>query len=113
MLADVPTPTDEQLDTWIRARLQIAGVDIEQLHPTDTDPTTGSPSQAALLSSVRSFLAGSGTSGARVGGTPRAIRDFVIPPPSAADPGPDADRLAQQSAPPLLYPSITEGAWTA
>lgn len=111
-MADVPTPTDEQLDVWIRARLQIAGVDIEQLHPTQTDPETGSPSQAALLASVRTFLAGPGTSGARVGGTPRTIRDLVIPPP-AGGASQDADRLGQQSAPPLLYPSITEGAWTA
>lgn len=111
-MADVPTPTDEQLDVWIRARLQIAGVEIEQLHPTQTDPETGAPSQAALLSSVRSFLAGSGASGARVGGTPRTIRDFVIPAP-AGGAAEDADRLAQQVAPPLLYPSITEGAWTA
>jgi hypothetical protein len=96
-------PTDEQLDTWIRARLAVAGIDLEQLHPTQRDPVTGSPSQAELLTSVRGFLRS----------TPATISDWQVPAP----PGPEGDhgRLQQQSAPPVLYPSIatawTDGAW--
>lgn len=97
-MALVP-PTDEELNTLIRARLALLGIDLSQLHPTTSDPETGSPSQASVLSSLRSFLRG----------TVPAISAWqpAVPVGEAAD----APRLAQQQAAPALYPSILT-AWT-
>jgi hypothetical protein len=88
-------PTDEQLDAYIRARLALAGVDLNQL-PESSDPTTGAPTRSQALSSLLSF----------VKSTPPAIADWT-PPASGAW----AAAYAQQASPPLEYPSITE-AWT-
>ena len=95
-MAIVP-PTDQELDVHIRARLALVGIDLSQLHPTATDPVTGSPSQASVLSSLRSFLRG----------TVPGVSAWLPATPA----GPDAARLAQQQAPPSLYPSILT-AWT-
>ncbi len=105
------TPSDEKLDELIRARLALAGVDLDQLGESP-DPETGSPSRAQALESLRGFLAGPRSGGVRTGGTVRTINRWQ--PPVDETPGSDADRdrLAQQEAPPLLYPSITT-AWTA
>jgi hypothetical protein len=86
-------PTDSELDTLIRARLALLGIDLDQLPPgTDPDPETGAPGRDAALASLRSFL--------RTTVVPLSAYRF------GADPA-----LAQQVAPPLLYPSIT-AAWT-
>lgn len=86
-------PTDDELDTLIRARLALLGIDIDQLpHGTVADPQTGAPGRETALASLRSFL--------RTTAVPLAAYRF------APDPA-----LAQQTAPPLLYPSITT-AWT-
>lgn len=98
-MAIVP-PTDAQLDTYIMARLSSIGVDLGQLHPTDVDPVTGSPSQAAVLTSLRGFLRS----------TVAPISDWT-PGGAAATLAPDDARLQQQMAPPAEYPSI-ELAWT-
>ena len=86
-------PTDDELDTLIRARLALLGIDLDQLPPgTAADPETGAPGRETALASLRSFL-----------------RTTVLPLSSYRF---DADPvLAQQTAPPLLYPSITH-AWT-
>ena len=97
-MAIVP-PTDEELNTLIRARLALVGIDLTQLHPTAPDPVTGSPSQASVLSSLRTFLRG----------TVPAVSTW-LPAVPAGDPA-DAARLAQQQAAPALYPSILT-AWT-
>lgn len=97
-----PTPSDEELDILIHARLALAGVDLDQ-----ADPVTGTPSRAAALASLRSFVAGPLINGQRVGGTPRVVGAWRPP----VSEGPDADRLAQQVTPPALYPSILT-AWT-
>lgn len=87
-------PTDDELDTLIRARLALLGIDIDQLPPgTAADPETGAPGRETALASLRSFL--------RTTVLPLAAYRF------APDPA-----LAQQTAPPLLYPSITH-AWTS
>jgi len=86
-------PTDDELDTVIRARLALLGIDLDQLPPgTAPDPETGAPGRDTALASLRSFL--------RTTVLPLAAYRF----------GPDPS-LAQQTAPPLLYPSITS-AWT-
>lgn len=90
-----PTPpTDDELDTLIRARLALLGIDLDQLPPgTTADPVTGAPGRDTALASLRSFL-----------------RTTVVQVSSyrfGADPA-----LAQQVAPPLLYPSIVS-AWTS
>lgn len=86
-------PTDDELDTMIRARLALLGIDLDQLPPgTRPDPVTGAPGRDAALADLRSFL--------RTTVLPVAAYRF--------DPDP---ALAQQTAPPLLYPSIAE-AWT-
>lgn len=81
-------PTDAELDVMIRARLAIIGIDLEQLPAGSTpDPQTGSPGRDSVLAGLRSFM-----------------RTTVLPLSSysfAAD-----ARLAQQAAPPKLYPSI-------
>ncbi|ROO88659.1 hypothetical protein EDD29_6333 [Actinocorallia herbida] len=98
-------PSDAELDTLIRARLALVGVDLDQL-PETADPATGSPTRAAAMESLRTFLAGPKVNGVRQGGRPAAL-SFWTPPATGAD----ALAKAQQAAPPLLYPSITE-AWT-
>ncbi|HEX6360466.1 hypothetical protein [Actinophytocola sp.] len=86
-------PTDDELNTLIRARLALLGIDLDQLPPgTAPDPVTGAPGRETALASLRSFL-----------------RTTVLPLGTYRF-GPDHS-LAQQTAPPLLYPSITE-AWT-
>ncbi|NHC14540.1 hypothetical protein [Motilibacter deserti] len=96
-MAIVP-PTDAELDTLIKARLALIGIDLSQLHPTQTDPVTGSPSQASILSSLRSFLRG----------TVPPISNWL---PASGVTGADSDRVVQQAAPPAEYPSILK-AWT-
>lgn len=83
--------TDDELDILIRARLALLGIDLDQLPPgTDADPETGSPGRDTALSVLRSFL-----------------RTTVVQ-LSAYRFGPDP-ALAQQVAPPELYPSIATG----
>lgn len=86
-------PTDAELNTLIRARLALMGIDIDQLPPGPAaDPETGAPGRETALASLRSFL--------RTTVLPLGAYRF------GADPN-----LAQQTAPPLLYPSITHE-WT-
>ena len=81
-------PTDDELNTLIRARLAIMGIDLDQLPPgTEADPETGAPGRETALASLRSFL--------RTTVLPLSAYRF------GADPA-----LAQQVAPPALYPSI-------
>ncbi|REF01162.1 hypothetical protein [Thermomonospora umbrina] len=94
--------TDEELNTLIRARLALAGVNLEQL-PESPDPRTGSPTREQAMEYLRTFLAGPKVDGRRAGGRPAALNSWR---PPAASP-----ELAQQLAAPLEYPSITE-AWT-
>jgi hypothetical protein len=85
--------TDDELDALITTRLALLGIDLDQLPPgTEPDPDTGAPGRETALASLRMFLRTTVTTvaGYRFG----------------ADPV-----LAQQVAPPLLYPSITT-AWT-
>ena len=86
-------PTDEELNTLIRARLAVLGIDLDQLPPgTAADPETGAPGRETALASLRSFM-----------------RSTVVPLASyrfGTDPV-----LAQQLVPPQLYPSIAT-AWT-
>ncbi|MEW1920010.1 hypothetical protein [Pseudarthrobacter oxydans] len=96
-------PSDADLDTMIRARLAILGIDLNQL-PTGTtsDPETGSPGQASVLASLRSFMR---TTAAELSG-------YQVPfagPTGNADPA----LLSQQAAPPALYPSIDTARRTA
>jgi len=86
-------PTDDELNTMIRARLALLGIDLDQLPPgTAADPETGAPGREAALANLRSFV--------RTTVLPLAAYRFDANP-----------RLAQQAAAPSLYPSITE-AWT-
>ncbi|NGO09167.1 hypothetical protein G5C60_16560 [Streptomyces sp. HC44] len=85
-------PTQEQLDAYVRTRLALAGFDLTLL-PEKADPESGVPTRDQVLASLRSFVAS----------TPGAIAGWSA---SAESPV-----YAQQAAPPLLYPSITE-AWT-
>ena len=86
-------PTDDELNTMIRARLALLGIDLDQLPPgTAADPETGAPGRETALANLRSFL--------RTTVFPLAAYRF----------GPDLT-LAQQVAPPTLYPSIMT-AWT-
>ena len=110
LVPDLPTPSDDELDALIKARLQLVGIDLGQLPPTTSDPETGAPSQATVLASLRTFLAGPGRSGERVGGTVRVVSSYVPPAPEGTSEA-DRNRLAQQVAPPALYPSIYH-AWT-
>jgi hypothetical protein len=81
-----PTPpTDAELDTFVRARLALIGIDLNTLPVSDPAAPTD---QTRLLASLRSFLRG----------TPAVV--------STWEPVPDP-RLAQQVAVPELYPSIT------
>ncbi|HET9141721.1 hypothetical protein [Actinophytocola sp.] len=87
-------PTDDELDVLIRARLALLGIDLDQLPPgTAADPVTGAPGRETALASLRSFL--------RNSVVPVAGYRFGLDPV-----------LAQQVAPPLLYPAIVT-AWTA
>ncbi|HEU5474278.1 MAG TPA: hypothetical protein VFV67_26825 [Actinophytocola sp.] len=90
-----PTPpTDEELNILIRARLAVLGIDLDQLPAgTAADPATGAPGRETALASLRSFVRSSVVqlAGYRFGSDPA---------------------LAQQVAPPQLYPSIGT-AWTA
>jgi hypothetical protein len=90
-----PTPpTDDELNTLIRARLAVLGIDLDQLPPgAEADPVTGAPGRETALASLRSFL-----------------RTTV--PTLASYRFGDDPALAQQVAPPQLYPSIAT-AWTA
>jgi hypothetical protein len=101
----VAVPTDDELDAFIKARLALAGVDLNQL-PESPDPTTGSPSRDQAMEYLRTFLAGAKSGGTRAGGRPAAVNTWRPP----AD-GADAPALSQQLDPPLEYPSIT-AAWT-
>ena len=95
-------PSDDELDALIKARLALAGIDLNQL-PESPDPETGSPTRAQAMEYLRTFLAGSKVNGVRTGGRPAAF-DTWRPPA-------DSPELAQQRSAPLEYPSITE-AWT-
>ena len=97
MSADPSTLTTDQLNALITARLVISGIDLSLL-PTTPDPVTGAPTQAQVLSSLRSFLLSS----------PPAINSWR---PTATATGADPLALSQEAAPPLEYPSITQ-AWT-
>ena len=88
---DVSALTTDELNTYIKARLAVAGVDLSLL-PTEPDGS-GAPTQAQAMATLRSF----------VSGVPGAINSWR---PAAASPA-----LGQELAPPLEYPSITE-AWT-
>lgn len=92
-MADVPAPSDDELNVLIEARLRLVGVDLEQLPATGDDPVTGSPSRQEALMYLRSVL-----------------RDTSVVLASWTPPGTKL-ALAQQVAPPALYPSITH-AWT-
>lgn len=91
-MTEVPPPTQEELDAFVRTRLALAGFDLTLL-PDQEDAETGVPTRAQVLENLRSFVAS----------VPGAISAWT---PSAESPA-----YAQQEAPPLLYPSIAE-AWT-
>ncbi|TDC80269.1 hypothetical protein [Streptomyces hainanensis] len=94
-MSQPPPPTSEQVDAYIRTRLALAGFDLDRL-PEQPDPETGVPTRDQALRSLRSFVTSS----------PVAIAGWT--PPVEGRP---AAAYAQQAAPPLLYPSITD-AWT-
>ncbi|GAA5190901.1 hypothetical protein GCM10023322_47160 [Rugosimonospora acidiphila] len=96
MAIDPSSLTTDQLNTFIVARLAVSGIDLNLL-PTTADPVTGAPTQAQVLSSLRSFVLK----------TPTAINGWRPVPATTTD----ADALSQELSPPLEYPSITE-AWT-
>jgi len=89
----MPTPTDDELDILITARLALVGIDLGQL-PTEPDPATGSPTRLQALASLRAFLTT----------TVPAIAGWL---PTAS--GADAPAYAQQLDPPSIYPSIDAG----
>jgi hypothetical protein len=92
-MAPVP-PTDDQLNTMIRARLASVGIDLDQL-PATTDPVTGTPSLNSVLSSLRNFMRS----------TVPTLAAYQLPGPDGTDPA-QAAELSQQGPPPALYPSI-------
>jgi hypothetical protein len=99
-------PSDDELDVLIKARLALAGVDLNQL-PETPDPATGAPTRAQAMEYLRTFLGGSKTAaGTRPGGRPAAFNTWK---PAAT--GADANALAQQLDAPQEYPSIAT-AWT-
>jgi len=51
-----PAPTDDELNTWIIARLNLIGIDLTVLPVSDTSAPAD---QTRILSSVRSLLRGS------------------------------------------------------
>jgi len=88
-------PTDAELDVMIRARLASIGIDIDQLPAgSQPDPETGSPGRDTALAGLRGFV--------RTTIVPLAAYQFAVP-EAAPD---DRAALAQQVAPPALYPSI-------
>jgi hypothetical protein len=92
MSVDPSTLTPDELDTFIKTRLVLSGIDLNLL-PTSPDAVTGAPTQSQVLASLRSFVTSS----------PVQINAWR---PAAASPA-----LSQELSPPLEYPSITE-AWT-
>jgi hypothetical protein len=98
-MAPVP-PTDDELNTLIRAELASLGIDLGQLPPgTTADPDTGSPGQDTVLASLRSFMRSTVTT----------LAAYRLPPPGGADvPGPADDLPLSQQRAPMLYPSISE-----
>jgi hypothetical protein len=92
-MAPIP-PTDDQLNTMIRARLASVGIDLDQL-PATADPVTGTPSLNSVLSSLRSFMRS----------TVPTLAAYQLPGPDGTDPA-QAAELSQQGPPPALYPSI-------
>ena len=89
-------PTDAELDVMIRARLASSGIDLDQLPPgTQPDPETGSPGRDTALAGLRSFV--------RTTIVPLNAYQFAVP---GADSEDYRATLAQQLAPPALYPSI-------
>jgi hypothetical protein len=52
-VADTVPPTDAELDAWIRARLQLIGIDLGQLPVSDPEAPAD---QTRVLSSLRNFL---------------------------------------------------------
>jgi hypothetical protein len=101
----VSVPSDDELDVLIKARLALAGVDLNQL-PETADPATGAPTRAQAMEYLRTFLGGSKTAGTRPGGRPAAFNTWH---PAAT--GADPNALAQQLDAPQEYPSIAT-AWT-
>jgi hypothetical protein len=97
-MAPVP-PTDDELNTMIRARLASVGIDLDQL-PATTDPVTGTPGLNSVLSSLRGFARS----------TVPTLAAYQVPAPEGTDPA-QAAELSQQGPPPVLYPSILT-AWT-
>lgn len=87
--------TADELTAFIKARLMISGFDLSLL-PTTFDPATGVPTQESLLTSLRAFVLTN----------PGALNTW-----RPASGYAEQDLYAQQVAPPLEYPSITE-AWT-
>jgi hypothetical protein len=92
-MAPVP-PTDDELNTMIRARLASVGIDLDQL-PATSDPVTGTPSLNGVLSSLRNFMRS----------TVPTLAAYQLPGPDGTDPA-QAAELSQQGPPPALYPSI-------
>jgi hypothetical protein len=92
-------PTDDELNTMIRARLASIGIDLDQL-PASTDPVTGTPALDSVLSSLRNFMRS----------TVPTIAGYQLPAPEGTDPAAAAE-LSQQGPAPVLYPSILT-AWT-
>jgi hypothetical protein len=92
-VADPSPPTDAELDTIIRARLALVGVDLDQLPSGAADPTTGSPARETALEYLRSIL-----------------RETAVT-VSGWDPPAPTSALDQQVAAPALYPSLYD-AWT-
>ncbi|BCJ66701.1 hypothetical protein [Polymorphospora rubra] len=92
-----PTPpTDDELNTFIRAHLASLGIDLDQLPAgTAADPVTGSPGRDSVLASLRSFMRS----------TVPALAEYQLPTPGTTDPA-LAMALSQQPAP-MLYPSIS------
>lgn len=92
-----PTPpTDAELNSMIRARLALLGIDLDQLPAGSTaDPVTGAPGRDSALASLRSF----------VRGTVTALAAYQLPVPAGTKPT-DVKPLSQQPAP-MLYPSIS------
>jgi hypothetical protein len=92
-VAEPTPPTDAELDTLIRARLALVGVDLDQLPEGERDPETGSPSRQQALGYLRGLLRG----------TAVTISEWDLPAPTP--------ELDQQVAPPALYPSLYD-TWT-
>ncbi len=88
-----PPPTDAELDTSIRARLAILGIDLDQLPPgTTADPETGAPGRDTALASLRSFMRG----------TVATLAAYQLPAPDGT-----ADAALSQQRAPMMYPSIS------